>query len=77
MKKWIKKAVGFIVEWSLKLWRLALYIGGMVALILEVTDVLPSSVGLLIFFDCMIFILMPRICDEVFKPLFEEDDKEN
>lgn len=73
MKKWIN----FIDEWFLKLWRLVLYIGGMVALILEVTGVLHGWVGLAIFFDCMIFILMPRICDEVFDPLLEEDNKEN
>lgn len=73
MKKWIN----FIIKWFLKLWRLVLYLGGMVALILEVTGVLHGWVGLAIFFDCMIFILMPRICDEVFDPLLEEDDKEN
>ena len=73
MKKWIN----FIIEWFQKLWRLVLYFGGMVALILEVTGVLHGWVGLAIFFDCMIFILMPLICDEVFKPLLEEDDKEN
>lgn len=73
MKKWIN----FIIEWFHKLWRLVLYLGGMVALVLEVTGVLHGWVGLAIFFDCMIFILMPRIGDEVFKPLLEEDDKEN
>lgn len=73
MKKWIN----FIIEWFQKLWRLVLYFGGMVALILEVTGVLHGWVGLAIFFDCMIFILMPLICDEAFKPLLEEDDKEN
>lgn len=73
MKKWIS----FINKWFQKLWRLVLYFGGMVALILEVTGVLHGWVGLAIFFDCMIFILMPRICDEVFDPLLGEDDKEN
>lgn len=65
------------IEWVSKLWRLALYICGMVALILEVTGVLHDGIGLLIFLDCMVVILLPRINDEVFKPLFEEDDKEN
>jgi hypothetical protein len=73
MKKWIN----FISKWFLKLWRMVLYISGVVALILEVTGVLHGWVGLAIFFDCMIFILMPRICDEVFDPLFEEDNDEN
>lgn len=73
MKKWIN----FITEWILKLWRMVLYIGGMVALILGVVGVLHGWASLAIFFDCMIFILMPRICDEVFKPLSEEDNDEN
>ena len=73
MKKWIN----FITEWVLKLWRMVLYIGGMVALILGVVGVLHGWASLAIFFDCMIFILMPRICDEVFKPLSEEDNDEN
>ena len=77
MKKWIKKAVNFISKWFQKLWRLVLYIGGMVSLVLGVTGLLHGWVGLVIFFDCMIFILMPRICDEVFDPLFEEDNDEN
>jgi hypothetical protein len=72
MKKWIN----FISEWFQKLWRMVLYIGGVVALILEVAGVLHGWASLAIFFDCMIFILMPRICDEVFKPLFKENDKE-
>lgn len=66
-----------VVEWFLKLWRLVLYIGGMVALILGVTGVLRGYLSLFIFFDCMIIILMPRICDAVFDPLLKRDDKEN
>jgi len=73
MKKWIY----FISEWFQKLWRLVLYIGGMVALILAVIDVISSHSGLLIFFDCMICILIPRICDEALDPLLKKDDKEN
>ena len=73
----MKKLIDFIDEWFHKLWRLVLYFGGMVALILEVAGVLHDWVGLVIFFDCMIFILMPRICDEVFDSLLEEDNKEN
>lgn len=73
MKKWIN----FIIEWGLKLWRLVLYIGGMMGLISEVTGVLHDGSGLLLFLDCMVIILLPRINDEVFNPLFEEDDKEN
>ena len=73
MKKWIY----FISEWFQKLWRLVLYIGGMVALILGVIDVISSHSGLLIFFDCMICILLPHINDEVFDPLLKKDDNEN
>ena len=73
----MKKLIDFIDEWFHKLWRLVLYLGGMVALILEVTGVLHGWVGLVIFFDCMIFILMPRICDEVFDPLLKKDDDES
>lgn len=73
MKKWIN----FISKWFQKLWRLVFYIIGMVSLILEVTDVFPSSFGLLIFLDCMVIILIPRICDEVFDPLLKKDDEEN
>lgn len=73
MKKWIN----FIVKWFSKLWRMVLYIGGIVALILEVVGVLHDWVGLAIFFSCMIFILLPRICDEVFDPLLEDNDNEN
>jgi hypothetical protein len=73
MKKWIN----FVIEWFLKLWRLALYIGGMVALILEIVGVLHDGGGLFIFFDCMICILLPRINDEVFDPLLKKDNKEN
>ena len=73
----MKKLIDFIDEWFHKLWRLVLYFGGIVALILEVTGVLHGWVGLAIFFDCMIFILMPRICDEVFDPLLKKDDEES
>ena len=73
MKKWIN----FIVEWFLRLWRLVLYISGVMALILEVTGALHGGIGLLLFLNCMVIILLPRINDEVVKALFEEDDKEN
>jgi hypothetical protein len=73
MKKWIS----FIVEWFSKLWRLVLYIGGMIALILGLVDVFPSNLCLIVFLDCMVVILIPRICDEVLDPLLKKDDKEN
>ena len=73
----MKKCISFIFKWFQKLWRLALYIGGMVALICQVIGITPDDSGLIIFLDCMAIIMIPRICDEVFKPLLEEDDKEN
>ena len=73
MKKWIN----FIVKWFQKLWRLVFYIVGMVSLILGVVGVFQGYVALLIFFDCMVIILIPRICDEVFDPLLKKDDKED
>ena len=73
MKKWIN----FIGEWFQKLWRLVFYIGGMIGLILDVVGVFHDGIGLLIFLDCMVIILLPRICDEVFDPLLKKNDEEN
>ena len=73
----MKKCIDFIIKWFQKLWRLVFYIVGMVSLILGLVDVLPSNLCLLIFLDCMVVILIPRICDEVFDPLLKKDDEEN
>lgn len=73
----MKKCISFIFKWFQKLWRLAIYICGMVAIICQAIGIAPDDLGLIIFLDCMVMIMIPRICDEAFKPLFEEDDEEN
>ena len=80
MKKcigFIEKVVSFIIKWFKKLWRLAFYICGTVAVGCQAIGIAPNDLGLIIFLDSMVLIMLPRICDEAFKPLLEEDDKEN
>lgn len=73
----MKKILTCIIEWVFKLWRLVLYICGMVAIICGAVGIISGDLGLIIFLECMVIIMLPRICDEAFKPLLEKDDKEN
>lgn len=76
-EKNMKKCIDFILKWFLKLWRLAFYICGMVALTCQAIGIAPDDLGLIIFLDCMVIIMIPRICDEAFKPLLEKDNEES